>query len=47
MRAWIDAYDPGRGATGRRRREPTGDSVLWAADVWYSVKKHWASKRSG
>ena len=41
MRAWIDAYVPGR----RRRRDAAGDAgddVLWAADVWYSVKKHWA-----
>ena len=22
--------------------ENAGDGVLWAADVWYSVKKHWA-----
>jgi len=19
----------------------TGDNLLWAADVWFSVKKHW------
>ncbi len=39
-RAWIDAYRPG---------EPpgplppgAGDNLLWAADVWWSVKRHWA-----
>ncbi|MCL4799502.1 MAG: hypothetical protein KJ025_07940 [Burkholderiales bacterium] len=40
MRSWINAYDP-------RRRDalppPDGssDNVLWAADVWHSIKKHW------
>ena len=39
-RDWINAYTGGRGRcgddTGRRRRH-----VLWAADVWHSIKKHW------
>jgi hypothetical protein len=39
-RAWIDAYVPGA-ANGRAPLEETGQSVLWAADVWYSVRKHW------
>ena len=26
----------------RRRPESAGNGVLWAADVWHSVKKHWA-----
>ena len=39
-RPWIDAYAPGA-ANGRVPLEETGQSVLWAADVWYSVRKHW------
>jgi hypothetical protein len=40
VRDWINAYDP--------RTEPSpppladeGYAVLWAADVWYDIKKHW------
>ena len=39
-RPWIDAYSPG-GANGPVPLESEGESVLWAADVWHSVKKHW------
>ncbi len=39
-RAWIDAYHPG---TPPGPLPPgAGDNLLWAADVWWSVKKHWA-----
>ena len=40
-RDWINAYVPGD------KRDPSGLAgdapvhVLWAADVWYSIKKHW------
>ncbi len=37
IRPWIDAYRPGGAAPPAN----AGDNVLWAADVWYSVKKHW------
>lgn len=41
MRAWINAFDPDDEA----RRAPLPDgaalNVMWAADVWHSVKKHW------
>jgi hypothetical protein len=40
LRAWIDAYRPGEAATSTLP-EGAGGSVLWAADVWYSIKKHW------
>lgn len=52
-RAWINAYVPG---TTPATPPPDGaKNVLWAADVWYSVKKHWVleaqrlirAKRSG
>ena len=40
MRAWINAYAP-----GSVPELPTGvastDNSLWAADVWYDIKKHW------
>lgn len=40
MREWINAYVPGS------ETEPPAvpdayDNALWAADVWYSIKKHW------
>jgi hypothetical protein len=40
VRAWISAYAPGKEA-GPVPLEDSGRSVLWAADVWYSVKKYW------
>jgi len=39
-RAWISAYAPGEVKTPVPLEE-SGRSVLWAADVWYSIKKHW------
>jgi hypothetical protein len=39
-RAWIDAYVPGRPASDVPG-ESAGYATRWAADVWYSVKKHW------
>lgn len=39
-REWIDAYQ----ASDAGRATPpaeAGNGVLWAADVWYSVRKHW------
>ena len=39
-RDWIQAYVPGV-TTSAPPPETVGYGVLWAADVWYSVKKHW------
>jgi hypothetical protein len=41
MRDWINSYAPDR--PGQLETLPPGpsDNVLWAADVWYSIKKHW------
>jgi hypothetical protein len=39
-RPWISAYVPGA-VTTPVPLEESGRSVLWAADVWHSVKKHW------
>lgn len=40
-RAWIDAYVPDV-AVPDPPPETVGYGVVWAADVWHSVKKHWA-----
>lgn len=39
-RAWINAYVPDR-TTSDPPPQTVGYAPLWAADVWYSVKKHW------
>ena len=41
VHAWVDDYVPGRD-TSADPPEFAGGAVLWAADVWYSIKKHWA-----
>jgi len=38
-RSWINAYVPGTDTAVQP--QGTGDNLLWAADVWFSVKKHW------
>jgi hypothetical protein len=40
MREWINAYAPGRVA-GLPAGVTSTENSLWAADVWYSIKKHW------
>jgi hypothetical protein len=37
---WINAYHPGDKATPQPPGQE-GYALLWAADVWYDVKKHW------
>jgi hypothetical protein len=38
---WINAYVPGgKHDTSSLPADPQ-DHVLWAADVWYSIKRHW------
>jgi len=41
MRDWINAYVPGAKDQLQSLPEGPRDNVLWAADVWYSIKKHW------
>jgi hypothetical protein len=41
MKAWIDAFDPRIPANWTPPPELDRPSVLWAADVWHSIKKHW------
>jgi hypothetical protein len=40
-RDWINAYVPGDATAPPPRWE---DHILWAADVWYSVKQHWVAE---
>ena len=40
-RAWVDAYYPGSDADTSSLSLSAQLHVLYAADVWYSVKKHW------
>ena len=40
-RDWIEAYVPDE-TTAAPPPETVGYGVLWAADIWHSVKKHWA-----
>ena len=41
MREWIDAYVPGQKDPLETLPPGPSDNALWAADVWYSIKKHW------
>lgn len=41
VRAWIEAYTPTT-FTRPVPLEAEGRSVRWAADVWWSIRKHWA-----
>jgi hypothetical protein len=40
MREWLNAYVPGQ-QNGFPANAATVTNALWAADVWYSIKKHW------
>jgi hypothetical protein len=42
-REWINAYRPAGSEDEVLQSPPDvrGDNILWAADVWFSVKKHW------
>jgi len=41
MREWLNAYRPGA-VNGVPVGEGSTDNALWAADVWYHIKRHWA-----
>jgi hypothetical protein len=45
MKDWINSYRPGseQVSTPQLDRQFDADSshILWAADVWFSIKKHW------
>jgi hypothetical protein len=40
MRDWLNAYRPGDVNAVPADSGPT-DNALWAADVWFSIKRHW------
>jgi hypothetical protein len=40
MREWLNAYVPGQ-VDGFPANAASVANALWAADVWYSIKKHW------
>ena len=40
MREWLNAYRPGE-VNGVPVGEGSNDNALWAADVWFSIKRHW------
>jgi len=40
MREWLNAYVPGQ-TNGFPANAVSVSNALWAADVWYSIKKHW------
>lgn len=41
-RDWINRYTPGKPVDMSGLPEGQTDNVLWAADVWHGIKKHWA-----
>jgi hypothetical protein len=41
IREWIDAYAPSDVKAVAPLPEGPNENALWAADVWYSIKKHW------
>jgi len=41
VRDWINAYVPGTNADPSQLPGIAPLHALWAADVWYSIKKHW------
>jgi pimeloyl-ACP methyl ester carboxylesterase len=41
VRDWINAYVPGSDPDTSDLPADAAGHALWAADVWYSIKKHW------
>ena len=41
VRNWVNAFVPGKGMDGSGLPGEAPSHVMWAADVWYSIKKHW------
>lgn len=41
VRRWIDAWTPAGHEDASGLPEEARRHVLWAADVWYSIKRHW------
>ena len=41
IKDWINAYDPARPPSSIPKFDADSRYILWAADVWHSIKKHW------
>jgi hypothetical protein len=41
VRAWIDAYRPGKAPAPLPQSTESLSNLLFAAEVWYEIKKHW------
>jgi pimeloyl-ACP methyl ester carboxylesterase len=41
VRDWINAFVPGNEPDASMLPANAQSQVMWAADVWYSIKKHW------
>lgn len=41
MRDWINAFDPDNAASRAPLPQSDASNVMWAADVWHSIKRHW------
>jgi hypothetical protein len=41
VKDWVNAFVPGKGMDASQLPGEAPSHVMWAADVWYSVKKHW------
>ena len=41
LREWINAYRPTERPTLTVEFSTSAENILWAADVWYSIKKQW------
>jgi len=41
LREWINDFDPGQPPAEEPEFDVDSHNILWAADVWYSIKKHW------
>jgi len=41
MRAWIDDFNPDNESGRAPLPDGAASNVMWAADVWHAIKKHW------
>ena len=41
LRDWINAFDPSHPPGSAPLPERGASNIMWAADVWHGVKRHW------
>jgi hypothetical protein len=46
MRDWINAYVPRENGNPPGAEEGRGTNAYWAAEVWFSIKKHWCPRHN-